>query len=55
MLEDLQQCNNNKGTLIFDEIDTTIFDEINMDACQIVLDRPHQFNINLCDRYDEHR
>ena len=20
-----------------------------MDACQIILDRPHQFNINLCD------
>ena len=48
-VEDLQQCINNKGTLIFNEIDTTIFDEINMDACQIVLDRPHQFNINLCD------
>ena len=48
-VEDLQQCNNNKGTLIFYEIDTTIFDEINMDACQIVLDRPHEFNINLCD------
>ena len=48
-VEDLQQCINNKGTLIFYEIDTTIFDEINMDVCQIVLDRPHQFNINLCD------
>ena len=24
-------------------------DEINMDACQIVLDRSHQFNMNLCD------
>ena len=49
-VDDLQQWSNYKDTLIF--VDSTIFDEINIDACQIVLNRSCQFDlfdINSCD------